>query len=487
MSKRWLRCLSLALIMLVMLTTTVVAEVDFSSELYNELAQGQNKAPYIKLPDYKRIELDNKLVIYLVEDHSLPTVEITGYIEGGLRQESKKAAGISDFMLEMMNTGTQNFKQQELAQHKEVQGIDFDFSVKKDYYKLSGSALTTDSQELISLAADILRNPNFDAAYYDRIKEETKQNLAQTQTRQDALLDMYFTKQIYQDHPYSFASNYKLRQQSLENITPKTLKKFYKQNIAPNNLVLGVVGDINTKKLEKLLKDEFSDWEERDIKLEQTAVQRKEKQNNSVIVVNKPDATQAKIRMGYNFFAAGFEDRVAFKMANRIYGGGAFSSRLMKNLRSEKGFVYNINAAQNSHQLGGSYYINTEVEPTKTYQAITAIKEEMAVIKKEKEPLSTKELEENINLYNALLPKSYQNKVDILDQMIYNSEIRGRKVDYVNQFVKQYNNLNAPKVQQVFANYTYPERFSVVIVANKDQVVSNLEDNGLSVEVIETK
>ena len=475
---------SLILLILLILSTSVAAEVDFNQQLYQKLSQGKNEAPYIKLPDYKRIELDNKLVLYVVEDHSYPTVEVTGYIRGGQRQETKKIAGISEFMFEMMNTGTKNYGQQELARYKELHGIDFGFSVKKDYYKFSGSALSSDKKALLSLVADILQQPDFNANYYRRIKQETKRNLAQAKTRQSSLLDMYFGKNIYQDHPYSFANDFDLRRNALANITPQQLQEFYQQNIAPNNIVLGVVGDIEADRIEQLVKQKFGSWPEEKVKLKTPQLKMDTAPRNEIIVVHKPDATQAKIRLGYNFYSSGFKDRIAFKMANRVYGGGSFSSRLMENLRSDKGYVYSIYSRPEYNRLGGIYYVNTEVKPNRAYQTITAIKNEMKAIKSGSNKIEKQELQQNINLYNALLPKSYQQQVDILGQIIYNSEIRGRKVDYVNYFIKEYNQLTASKVQQTFAQHSYPERFFTVIVANKNEVVEQFKEQGINVKVI---
>ena len=484
MKNKSFRYLSLLLLLVVFISGIGSAKVKFDQQLYKKLAEGKNEAPYIKLPDYKRIELDNKLVIYLVEDHNFPTVEVTGYIDGGRSQETESVAGISDFMLQMMNTGTQNFGQQELARYKEINGLDFGFSIQNDYYKFSGSSLTTDKEKLISLVADILRNPDFDANYYSRIKQEISRNLAQAKTRQSSLLNMYFMKNIYQDHPYSYANDYDLRQQTLKDITAKKLQNFYQQNIAPNNVVLGVVGDIDSNKLANLIKEKFGSWEEEKIDFKTPKIKQAAKNKSQIILVHKSDATQAKIRMGYNFFAAGFKGRIAFKMANKVYGGGSFSSRLMEDLRSDKGYVYTVYANQSYNRYGGAYYVNTEVKPSKTYQTIKIVKEKMSAIKNGENKITEKELAENINLYNALLPKSYQNKVDVLGQVIYNSEIRGRKVDYINQFINKYNQLTAQKAQQTFAKYSYPNKFFTVIVGNKEEILPQFKSENINIKVI---
>lgn len=465
--------------------TEVEAEVDFSQKLYQELAQNKNKVPYIQTPDYKRIEFDNRLVVYLVEDHQLPTIEVTGYIKGGRVQETKEVAGISSFMLRMMNTGTQKMGEQKFDRYQELYGIDVNFSVSHDYYSLSANSLSTDKTELITLLADILRQPKFKADYYQRIKKELARSLEQATTQQDSLLNMYYYKNIYPDHPYSFASNIDLRKQALRKITPNRLQKFYEQNIAPNNIVLGIIGDFKADQMESLLQKEFADWQRQEIKNKAPEVKRDKKTHGKIMLVNKPDATQAKLRMGYNFFNHQFSKRVAFKMANFVYGGGDFSSRLMENLRSERGYVYGVHSSVNHHRLGGTYYVETSVKPDKSLQVIKAVKKEMRAIKNEDQPIKEDELFEIVNLYNGwLLPKSYKDKVQVLRDVIYNCEIRGRQPDYFNQFISQYNDLTAEQVQKAFKEFTYPERFFTVIVGNKEDILPVFKKAGIEVEVV---
>lgn len=483
--KRSTLALGLIVIISLLAVQTSYAAVEFDQKLFKKLAEKKNKIPQIDIPDYKKITLDNGMTIYLVKNDKLPIVELTGYIKGGSSQERKDISGISDFMFEMMNTGTKNLSEQEFSRYKELNGINFGFGVKKDCFKFKGNALSTDKEALISLTADILQKPKFDAKYFKRIKQETKRKLAQAKTEDDSLLKMYYYRNIYKDHPYSFSNDLDLRMAALENITPSSLKKFYHRNIAPNNIALGIIGDIDVDQMGKMLKEHFGDWPKRKVKIKHPKVKTNKDNYNKVILVNKPNATQATIMMGYEFFSSDFEDRVAFKMANRVYGGGDFSSRLMENLRTEKGYVYSIYSCGRYHKLGGDYYITTEVKPTKSYETIAAVKKEMLSIKKGKNKISEDELFKIVNRYNALFPKTYKSKLSILNKVIYDTEIRDIEPDYINKYIQQYNNLDAAEVQKAFKKYTYPDRFLTVIVGKKGKILPQFKKKGIDLKVVE--
>ncbi|TDX52745.1 M16 family metallopeptidase [Orenia marismortui] len=465
---------------------TSYAKVDFDQELFKSLAQNKNKVPKIKIHNYKRVELENGMVVYLIEDHKLPIIEINAYIKGGRRQENREFAGISEFMLEMMNTGTKNFNEQQFYNFKEVNGIDFNFEANNDYLSVSANSLSVDKEELIFLLAEVLKTPKFDRSYFKRIKQETYRALTQAKMQEDALLDMYYYKEVYNNHPYSFTYNVDLRLKALNNISPKSLKKFYNSNIAPNNTILGIVGDIDVDKMEEILKLYFNSWQKKDIKIKEVEVKSNSDNYGEVILVNKSDATQAKIKMGYNFFNNDFKDKVPFTIANRIYGGGDFSSRLMKNLRIDKGYVYGIYAHDSYSQLGGDYYITTEVKADKVYQTMQEIKKEMLAIKEGKRKIKKGELFEIVNLYNAFYPKAYSSKLKVLNQLMYNVEIMNREVDYINDFIEEYNSLSQKEVQKVFSKYSYPNKFITVIVGRKEEILPIFKDKDIDIKVIES-
>ncbi|MFW6381496.1 MAG: M16 family metallopeptidase [Bacillota bacterium] len=460
-----------------------VAAVDFSQELYEELSQNKNEIPYIEIPDLQKLELDNGLTVYLMKNKRLPVVEVTGYIKGGISQETEEKAGISQFMTSMMNTGTSNYSEQEFARFKELHGLSLNLDVSRDYLSISGNALITDQAELIELLAEVLREPNFDAEYYSRIQQELYRGLAQARTRQNSLLDMHFYRRVYGDHPYSHPDNLDLRMKVLQGLTPGDLEQYYQETIGPEHTVLGFAGDFDPAKMAEVIKKELGSWEAQGNELRQPELETEPRETDRVILVDKKDATQAQIKMGYRFKGADFEDRTAFMMGNMVFGGDYFS-RLMENLRSQKGYVYGIYARESYNLLGGSYYIKTEVEPEKSPEAVKAIKQEMQAIKQGTEPITEEELSKNINLYNGLFPENYQTRIRVLDRVIYHCELLDRSQDYINQFIQEYNQLEPAEVQRVFADNAYPGELTTVIVGNKDDVLPAFKEKGIEVEVI---
>lgn len=480
-----IKLLLLFLILQLMFICPVLAGLEFNEELFIELANNKNEIPYIEIPDYSRLELENGMVVYLAEDKDLPIVEISGYIAGGIREESQESAGISVLMSNLMNTGTENFKEEELTKYKELNGVSLGIYTSYDNYNISGNSLSTEKEKLISLLAETLRNPKFDGDYYYRIIQEYIQLLMQQYYLDGSLLDMVFNTSLYGNHPYTNVDSIALIMSSFEKMTPEDVEEFYKKNIDPGKIVLAICGDIDIEETESIIKDYFEDWESQGVELNEEEVLINEDNFNKIVLVNKEDATHARMKMGYNFYNSSFEDRVPFVIANRIFGLGDFSSRLMDNLRTDLGYVYGIGSRMTLNQLGGLYFISTDVAPGNAYDAREAIITEILAIIDGERPIKEEELFRIVNQYNAFYPQSYQNQISILSKLIYDIEIMGEKGDTINSFVKEYNDLTAAQVQEVFVEHTFLERFLTVIVGRKDNILPAFEEKGIEVEVVE--
>jgi zinc protease len=464
---------------------TTLAGVEFTEDLFMNLAHSVNDVPYIESPAYLKSVLPNGMTVYLVEDDSLPIVEMHGYILGGRSQEAIELPGVSDLMVQMMNTGTASMGELEFSRYKEVHGLDFNLSVANDYLLFSGNALSVDQAQLITLAADVLQNPNFSASYFTRKIQELYQLLSYSFYRDDLLLDIFFNTTLYGAHPYANGMNVLALLQVLPAITPEHLQQHYNQTIDPAHVIMTIVGDLNAQEMLAELNEKFGTWESKGLTLTQPQVVVNEANFNQIMLINKPDATHVKMKMGYNFYDTSFSDKNAFLMADMVFGSGSFASRLMDTLRTERGYVYGVYSATQYNQLGGIYYITTDVAPEKTLETMEIIKEQMVGIKEHEAPITEQELFANINYYNAFFPQAYQHKINVMAELIYNVEVLGKNENSINEFIAEYNALTAAVAQDVYSKHVYPERFLTVIVGNKEHVLPAFLEQGIDVGVID--
>jgi len=476
-------CLCMA--MLLAFTVGVLAQVEFSEQLFLELAQNVNEIPYIEIPDYHKAVLDNGITVYLVEDHQLPIVELEGYLMGGRSQENPQLPGVIDVMTHMMITGTANLDEYEFARFKALHGINLNMVTHFDHLQITADALSTDKEQLITLVADVLQNPDFSADYFGRIIQELYQYLAFSLYNAEQLSNMVFYSVLYAGHPYGTSYDILTMLQSFPSLTPEHLQDCYYRTVDPQHLVLIIVGDFSADEMLALVEDKFGSWASQGVELTGTPVIVDQSNYDRIILVNKPDATQGIMKMGINMPDHSFSERVAFMMANRVLGSGEFSCRLMNVLRSEKGYVYGVSSGVQYFKLGSFYAINTEVAEDKVWETRKIIKEQLELIKNGTLPISDEELFSNVNYFNAFFPQSYRHKIDAMSNIVYSVEALNWRENYLNELVAAYNQLTAEEAQAVFSKYVFPERFITVIVGNKDRILPAFIENGVEVEVID--
>ena len=468
------------------LTLSINAETqDYSPEFFRELADVVNEKPVIEVPDYEVLELDNGMKFYLAQDKSLPIFEIRAYIDGGKIDEKKSSPGITSLMTEIMLLETENYTEKELSLYKEINALSLNLGAGSDRISISGDSLATESSELISLLAEVLIRPKFKGDHFERTVKEYQQLYRQQFYDDSALLNMYFFKNLYGEHPYGYNYNYNLILDFLEDVDAAEVEAFYQQVINPEDITAAVSGDFELAEIKRELKNYFADWENNEVKLKRNYVNVNPELQQKIIVVNKADATQANMRIGYNFYRSNYPKRIPFLMGNRIFGGGSFNSRLMENLRSDKGYVYGTNAQTSYNDYGGAYYINLSLDPEKALAGMKAVRAEMLKIKEREKPFAEAELFENVNLYNAVFPKAYQHQIDVLNEIVYQKEFYNNSDQYLNNFIKQYNGLEAAEVQEIFADNLYPEILFTVIVGPKEKIMPQFKEAGLEVELID--
>jgi zinc protease len=484
--KKTYKILSLTIIILFLFTFGAAAQnQNLSPEFFRELADIVNDEPKIEIPDYELFELENGMKFYLAQDKSLPIFEVKGYINAGQINENKNNAGISSLMTELMLLETENYSEQKLSLFKEINALSLNLAAGFDRISISANSLSTESSELISLLAEVLQRPKFEGDHFTRTVKESRQYYKHQFYNDSALLNMHFFKNLYGQHPYGYNYDYDLILDFLAEVEPTQVKAFYRKTLRPENIVFAVSGNFDLDELKQEIKSKFAAWENTKSDLNKSYVSVNPEIQQKIIIINKEDATQANMRMGYNFYSNKFPKKIPFMMANRIFGGGSISSRLMQNLRQDKGYVYGIYAQTKYSDYGGAYFINLSLEPEKALAGMEAVKEEILKIKNGTEKFTEKELFENINLYNAIYPKAYQHQIDVLDQIVYQKEFNNKSDNYINNVIKQYNGLSSEEVQKIFAEELYPEIIFTVIVGPAEKIKPQFEDAGLEVEVLE--
>jgi zinc protease len=228
-------------------------------------------------------------------------------------------------------------------------GAALDISVSRDAVTLSGLCLSRHLDAVTDLCADILAEPRLSDDEHARLLRETPQVLDEIRDDDSALATRWFDWVCSPGHPYGRTSLG--TETSLKRIDRAAATELWKREVVANNLVIGLAGDIDEPTSQRLVQRLV---ERIPAGGRATAVEHdidpRAKRGRRVILVDKPDRTQAQLRIGHVAQRYGHPDTAALALAEAVFGG-MFSSRLMQEIRVKRGWSYGAGCALRRSRL----------------------------------------------------------------------------------------------------------------------------------------
>ncbi|MBN2183524.1 MAG: insulinase family protein [Sedimentisphaerales bacterium] len=328
----------------------------------------------IEIPQIERVTLANGMRLLLLEDHELPLIDAFAMIRTGSIYEPADKIGLADITGTVMRTGGTTSKtgdriDEELEQIAASVGTGIGLNAGN----ASMSVLKEDIDTALAIFADVLMNPAFPE---DKIELDKIQHRSSIDRRNDDMSQI--ASREYQKLIYGPQSVYARQTEyaTINNITRDDLVAFHNKYYHPNNMMLAVWGDFDTKQMIKKIEQAFKDWEK--VEVEQAPMPEvKYEFRPSVNVVSKEDVHQSSIYMGHIGGLMSDPDYFPLILMNQILGSG-FTSRLFKNVRSREGLAYSVSGNYGSgYDHPGVFFVRCQTKCESTVYAIRAMSEEV--------------------------------------------------------------------------------------------------------------
>ena len=427
--------------------------------------------PQPPVPD--RFELDNGMIVYLLEDHELPIIDISVQIRTGSLYEPADKVGLASIAGAVMRTGGTTSKTgDELDEILENLAASVETGIGDDSGSASVSVLKEDLDTGLSILADLLMNPAFREDKIELEKVQHRSGISRRNDNPGGITRREFGKLIYgADSPYARTTEY----DTINRITRDDLVAFYQKFFRPNNIILGVLGDFDSETMLAKIQEVFQGWEPAEIDIpEKPKVP--EAYGKRIALVNKEDVNQTNIRMGHMGWLRKNEDYPALVVMSQILGIG-FSSRLINSIRVEKGLAYSVgNNYGAGYDVPGVFLIACGTKSEATVMAIEAILVE--VEKMRSEEVSDQELKQAIDGFMNSSVFDYDTKGEILSRAL-RYEYYDYPQDFVEQLMAGIREVTKADVKRVAAEYLHPDKFTLIAVGKAsdfDKPLSTLGD-----------
>ncbi|MBI3194394.1 MAG: insulinase family protein, partial [Ignavibacteriae bacterium] len=337
-------------------------------------------APVVSLPDIQKATLSNGLQVWLVEQHELPTFAFNLVVHAGSDHDPVAMPGLATMTADVLDEGTATRDALAIAEELETIGASLNVNASIDGSFLTLSSLSKHFDKALNVFSDVLLNPVFPQKEFERLKKQRITTLLQQKDRPAEVANNAFSFLLYgASHPYG--NNSLGTEVSLNALTQTDLVTFYQTFYAPNNATLIAVGDLNMSDVVSKLEASLKSWKKHTVpahNIPTPATIEKSK----IFLIDKPDAAQSEIRVGYPALSRSTPDFFPVLAMNRMLGG-QFSSRINMNLREKHGFTYGARSGFSFYKNVGPFVANAPVVTEKTDSSISELMYEINLMREQ--------------------------------------------------------------------------------------------------------
>jgi zinc protease len=429
----------------------------------------------VELPDFKHKTLKNGMQIYYIPDHELPLASMRLMFPAGKLLNPMDKAGVNNFMVDMLLKGTETRSATEISEAIDFVGGSIGSGAGNNTAYMTCSVMSRDLELGMELITDALMNPTFPEEELERLRTQRVSSLMTNVDNPSSVASEQWNIWVYGDHPYSMASGGTV--ESVSGFTRDDLVMQHEKLIVPGHAVLILSGDFKQKDAAKLVDKYFGDWDGVDAP-KVTVTDAQPGTGREILLIDKPDAAQAEIRMGYILGPYNLgDDMYAFRQMDYIYGGGGFSSRLMKRVRVELGLTYGIYSGLDARTQNAAYSISGS---TKNESAGTFIGESLILMQ---DAIDNGFEEQELKDAKAYMLGSYPRQFETPSQVasqFQNALILdlGDPDKYIANYRKNMATVELSDINAAAKKYLNPDLVRIVVVGNAEIVAPQLEEFG---------
>jgi zinc protease len=431
-----------------------------------ELPPVSGPAPIAPFPPAETEALPNGLGLTLLENHTLPIVQLRLMIRrAGAEEREPGLARMTALMLK--DGGTGKMASRELITRIESLGTDLGVRASLDSAVFSLSVTRGRFREALDLLSQVVRWPRWDAGEFKKLKQrevERVTDLAKSSGHWSAQRALY--AHLYRTsegkHPYQAPD---ATREEMARIELAHCRAHYRKEYSPPNAMLVVAGDFERGSVRPLVEQAFGTWQgttEAPLGFRET----KPTQELAVVLVDRPGSTQSDVLVGALGPPRQDPAWPALMVANQVLGGGV-SGRLFLELREKQSLAYSTGSsiAELAHApVPITLYVGTQT--AKTGLAVQGLLDQVARVG---EPASETEIERARRFLVDVFAVRMETIGTVAD-MVVSLRVLGLPDDYYDQYRHQVRAVTPAEAAQVLGRYLKPSELVVVVVGDAQKL-----------------
>ncbi|WP_417475144.1 M16 family metallopeptidase [Luteimonas mephitis] len=423
----------------------------------------------LPVPQIEKKTLANGLEVWVLPRDGVPRVDYVLAVRGaGFAADD--APGFATMFAGLLAEGTARHDSKAIAEAAQGYGGSLGAQASSDGVTVYGNALASNAEGMLQLLAEVARSPVFPDSEVKLAQANALQGLMAAEAQPGFKAERALAQAVYGDHPYGHTQP---TEEAIKAATPAQFRDAHAKRFRPDHALLVVTGRVEPAQAFALAQSAFGDWKNTGDPVHDTP-KAAATATPAFVLVQRPGSVQSAIRLGRPAIAATNPDYIPLQLANAVVGGG-FSSRLMQNLREDKGYTYGARSSVSALREGGRITASADVRNEVTG---ASLKEFVAEYERlGSEPVPTRELDDTKRYVAGGYLISNQMQAAVAS-MLAGNWLVGLPPEYLGQYVPKIRAVDAAQVQAMAKKYYDPKDQSIVVVGDDKAVAEQLEPYG---------
>jgi zinc protease len=436
----------------------------------------------LKLPPLREGRLSNGLRILVAERHEIPVVNLWLDVNAGYAADQFAAPGTARLTASLLNGGTNRRTALEISDELQMLGAQLNSGCNLDMSTAYFSALKANLDDALDLYSDIILNPVFPEADFERQRQLqlsaiANEKVTPLQMALRALPPVLFGAK----HAYGVPLTGSGTEESVQGITRANVARFHAMWFKPSNATLIVVGDTSLEEIKPKLEKFLASWENGTVPAKNLApVARPAKP--AIFLVDKPGALHSVVIAGTLAPPPVAGAEIALETMNNIFGG-TFGARLNMNLREDKHWSYGAGSVLYGARAQRPFLAYASVQADKTADSISEMLKEVVGMTGER-PIRPEELDKVKQQQIFELPGSNET-MNAIGNLFGDLLQLGLPLDFYDTYVTRVSALTIPEIESCARSLLNPENMVWMVVGDRAAVEPALSRLGIG-EIVAT-
>jgi zinc protease len=396
------------------------------------------------------------ITAWLVQEKRIPMLALEVVWRGGAALDPMGREGLAEIAAAMIEEGAGDLDSQAFQARLADNAISLGFGADRDFFRANLRALTEHRDEAFHLLGLAITKPRFDAEPLARIRQRHQAQFQRSINDPDSIANRTWFAEAFPGHPYGRRTDGSL--ESVAAITPADLRAFVRARLGRDNMVIGVVGDIDAAALGRLLDATFGKLPARSAT---AAVAEQAPATRAEPLVVRRDIPQSVVVLGGAGIKRDDPDWYAASVLNYVLGGGGFASRLNNEVREKRGLAYSVHAYLQPMEKSALHLGGVATRNDRVAESLAVVRDEWRRLRDH--GVTPEELANAKSFLTGSFPLRLNSNGRIAG-MLTGIQLQNLGMDYIERYASYIEAVDIAQVNRVARRMLNPDGLLVVVV-----------------------